>query len=285
MIDAHQHFWRYSPNTHAWIDATMGVLRRNFLPEDLAPILAAQHVEGCVAVQAAQTLEETRWLLDLSAAHPWIRGVVGWVDLVSPNLDETLESFAANPRLKGVRHIAQDEPDPRYLARADVVRGIARLARFDLAYDVLVRPHQLSAAIELCRALPENVFVLDHLGKPEIAARRFEPWRSELRQLALLPNVSCKLSGLVTEAGWSNSAAKPASRASLDDIHAFVDIAIEAFGPKRLMIGSDWPVCLLAADYATTIDVVRARIAALADGERADIQGRTATRVYRLGSG
>jgi len=282
MIDAHQHFWRYSPNTHAWIDATMGVLRRDFLPEDLAPILAAQRVEGCVAVQAAQSLEETRWLLELSAAHPWIRGVVGWVDLVSPNLDETLESFAANPRLKGVRHIAQDEPDPRYLVRADVVRGISRLARFDLVYDVLVRPHQLSAAIELCRALPENVFVLDHLGKPEIAARRFEPWRSELRQLALLSNVSCKLSGLVTEAGWSSADAQRKPGASLADVHAFVDIAFEAFGPKRLMIGSDWPVCLLAADYATTIDVVRARIALLSEDERAAILGGTATRVYRL---
>lgn len=273
-LDAHQHVWRYSAATHPWIGDSMSVLRRDYLPQDLRPLLDAAGFDGSIAVQAALDVAETRWLLALADENPWIRGVVGWVDLTRPDCARELEVLARHPKLKGIRHVAQDEPDPRFLLRKDFARGIAELRRFGLAYDLLVYPRQLPAAIELVDRFPAQPFVLDHLGKPEIRDRGREPWAGLVRELARRENVCCKLSGLVTEADWR--------RWSPTDLAFYLDVALESFGPERLMIGSDWPVCLLAGDYAAVMGVVLARVASLASAEREAILGGTAARFYRI---
>lgn len=273
-IDAHQHFWRYRPETHGWIDERMGVLKRDFLPEDLEPRLRSKGFDGCVAVQAAETLDETRFLLDLSDRHPFIRAVVGWVDLRSAQLERQLAELARHPRFKGVRHIAQSEPDERFLVREDVLRGIAALEPFGLAYDILVYARQLPAAIDLVRRLPRQRFVLDHIAKPEIAARRLSPWREQVRELAAAPNVMCKVSGMVTEADWR--------RWTAADLRPYLDVVFEAFGPDRLMIGSDWPVCLLAGDYPTVIGLVEDYLAGRPGHERDKVLGGNAADFYRI---
>ena len=275
-IDSHQHFWRYRPQTHGWISDEMAVLKRDFLPPDLEPLLAASGFDGCVAVQAAQSLEETRFLLDLADRHPFVRAVVGWADLASDRLDRQLEELA-HPRLRGVRHIAQDEPDERFLARDDVVRGVATVGRRGLTYDILVYARQLPAAIELVGRLPEQPLVLDHIAKPEIRAGRLDPWREHVRALAAFPGVACKLSGVVTEAHWD--------RWTAADVRPYLEVVLEAFGPDRLMIGSDWPVCLLAADYPRTIDLVRDFASALSTDEQAAVMGGTAARFYGIDGG
>jgi L-fuconolactonase len=273
-IDAHQHFWRYRPETHGWISDRMPMLKRDFLPADLEPLLRAAGFTGCIAVQAAQTLEETRFLLQLAERQPFVRGVVGYVDLLSPELERQLERFAAHPRFRGVRHIAQDEPDDRWLARPDVARGIGALRRYGLPYDILVYARQLPAALELVGRLPDQPFVLDHLGKPEVRAGRMEPWRSDVRRMAQHANVACKLSGLVTEAAWD--------RWRPSDLWPYLEVAVGAFGPQRLMIGSDWPVCLLAGDYARVTGVVREFIGTLSAEEQAAILGGNALRCYGI---
>ena len=275
-IDSHQHFWRYRPQTHGWISDEMSVLKRDFLPPDLEPLLAASGFDGCVAVQAAQSLEETRFLLELADRHPFVRAVVGWADLASDRLDRQLEELA-HPRLRGVRHIAQDEPDERFLARDDVVRGVATVGRRGLTYDILVYARQLPAAIELVGRLPEQPLVLDHIAKPEIRAGRLDPWREHVRALAAFPGVACKLSGVVTEAHWD--------RWTAADVRPYLEVVLEAFGPDRLMIGSDWPVCLLAADYPRTIDLVRDFASALSTDEQAAVMGGTAARFYGIDGG
>ncbi|HUI25384.1 MAG TPA: amidohydrolase family protein, partial [Candidatus Kryptonia bacterium] len=199
-IDAHQHFWRYRSDTHAWITDSMARLKHDFLPSDLQPPLTNCGFDGSVAVQAQQNVAETEWLLQLADAHPFIRGVVGWVDLCALDVADCLRRLAQHPRFRGVRHIVQDEPDDRFMLRPDFQRGIAALAQFDLTYDILVYARQLPAAIELATAFPAQRFVLDHIGKPDIRARRIDDWRPDLARLAALPNVWCKLSGMVTEA-------------------------------------------------------------------------------------
>jgi len=273
-IDAHQHFWRYRPETHGWISNAMAVLKQDFLPPDLEPLLSAQGFDGCVAVQAAQALDETRFLLGLADAHPFVRAVVGWVDLLSPDLEAQLETFGAHPRFRGIRHIAQDEPDDRWLARPDVVRGVGALRRLGLTYDILVYARQLPAALALAQALPEQPFVVDHIAKPEIRAGRLDPWRADVRRLAALPHVLCKLSGLVTEAAWD--------RWTPADLRPYLEVVLEAFGPGRLMIGSDWPVCLLAGDYATVTGAVRDFIGSLSESEQAAVLGGNAARFYGI---
>ncbi len=272
-IDSHQHFWRFRPETHGWIKPRMTVLRRDFLPEDLEPLLRAEGVSGCVAVQAAQSLDETRFLIELADRHSFIRAVVGWVDLVAPDLEAQLESFAGCQRLRGIRHIAQDEIDDFWLAREDVIRGVGQLARFGLTYDLLVFPRQIGAAFALAKALPDQPFVLDHVAKPEIARGRIEPWATDLRRLAELPNVCCKLSGLVTEAreGWQPS-----------DFRPYLDVVLEAFGPSRLMFGSDWPVCLLAGSYPSVAALARRAIASLSHDEQDAVMGGNAARFYGI---
>ena len=273
-IDAHQHFWRYAPADYPWIGAGMERLARDYLPADLAAVARPAGIAGSVAVQARQLLAESRWLLTLAAAEPFIRGVVGWVDLRSPRVAEDLAPLAADPRFVGVRHVVQDEPDPRFVLGAEFVRGLRHLAPLGLAYDLLLYPHQLPAAVELADLLPEQPFILDHLAKPRVEAGELEPWRRDVTALARRPNVCCKLSGLVTEAAWRGW--------RRSDFTPYLEVAVAAFGPERLMFGSDWPVCLLAAEYADVAGIVGDFVGRLSAAEQAAIRGGTAARWYRL---
>jgi L-fuconolactonase len=272
-IDAHQHFWRYAPETHAWIDDTMPVLRRDFLPGDLAPLLHGAGFDGCVAVQAAQTLAETRWLLDLAAEHPFIQGVVGWVDLRSAALEQTLDALCSNRRFKGVRHIVQSEADG-FLDDGAFRRGVAALGKRGLTYDVLVYARQLPQAVRFVRDLPDVTFVLDHLGKPDIRRAERSEWQAHVRALAAHPNVFCKLSGLVTEADWKGW--------RREDFAPHIDAAVECFGAGRLLVGSDWPVCTLAASYDEVIGITRAYFGQFSATEQRAVFGANAARVYGI---
>jgi L-fuconolactonase len=273
-IDAHQHFWRYSPATHPWIDGRMGVLKRDFLPEDLRPLLEANGIGGSVAVQASASLDDTRFLLELAGRHDFIKGVVGWVDLRSSEVEQQLAEFAANPRFKGVRHPAQDEPDDRFLVQDDVLNGISALESFGLTYDILIYARQLPAAIELVRRFPRQRFVLDHLGKPEVRAGGVSPWREQMGELARLANVCCKVSGLVTEASWTGW--KP------DELRPYLDVVFDCFRSDRLMMGTDWPVCTLAGSYAAVVGLVKDYLAARPPAEQQAVLGGTARRFYGL---
>lgn len=272
-IDAHQHFWRYAAEEYGWIDDRMTALRRDFLPGDLLPELRAAGFHECVAVQVRQTLEETRWLLQLAEDHPFIAGVVGWVDLQAADLDDQLAAFGRHPKLIGVRHIVQAEGDG-FLDGPEFRRGVAKLDRVGLAYDILVFARQLPAAIRFAAAFPDQRFVLDHLGKPDIRTGGFDQWRRDLDRMAALPNVWAKLSGLVTEADWH--------RWTISDVRRYVAAAIDAFGADRLMIGSDWPVCTLAASYAATMDVVEGALTDRSGDEQDAVLGGTARRFWHL---
>jgi L-fuconolactonase len=273
-IDAHQHFWRYNPNEYGWIDDSMARLRRDFLPSDLQPELERAGFDRCIAVQARQTIEETRWLLDLADASPFMLGVVGWVDLQSDDVRLQLHRLAANPKLLGVRHVVQAEPDDRFMLRPEFLRGVAALEEFGLTYDILIYPRHLPIVVEFVRRFPRQRFVLDHMAKPYIRKQEIEPWRSDLRRLAEFPNVYCKLSGLVTEADWQ--AWTP------EQIAPYLKAAIECFGPERLMMGSDWPVCTVAASYARTMSVMIEFLKGHSDDERDAILGGTAAKIWRL---
>jgi len=272
-VDAHQHFWRFTDAEFGWIDDAMATIRRDFLPADLKPLLQASSIHATVAVQARQSLEETEWLLALAAESPWIEGVVGWVPLVDPDVEATLEGLSSNKSLKGVRHVLQAEPDT-YMGRDDFNSGVRLLRKYDLAYDLLVLEHQLPAAIALVDRHPDQAFVLDHLAKPRIAAGELEPWRNNIRELARRLHVSCKMSGMVTEASFE--------KWKLADLQPYLETALEAFGPKRLMFGSDWPVCTVASGYARWVDTVRAFIGTLSEGEQNQIMGSNAAAFYKL---
>ena len=273
-IDSHQHFWIYDAVAFPWIGPGMGRLARDYLPADLAATLAAAGISGSVAVQARQSIEETQWLLGLAERNPWIRGVVGWVDLQSPAVSDQLRRFAAHPQFVGVRHVVQDEPNPRFVLGEEFRRGIGALREWGLTYDLLLYPHQLPAAVELAGLTPEQPYVLYHLAKPAIRARQREPWRTDIAALARHEHVYCKLSGMVTEATLD--------RWRREDFRPYLEIAVDAFGPSRLMFGSDWPVCLLAAEYAEVLGIVTDFIAGLAPGEQEMILGGTAMRFYGL---
>lgn len=271
-IDAHQHFWNYSRETHGWITDDMPVLKRNFLPADLAEEFTKNRIAGCIAVQAEQTLKETMWLLDLAHENPWIRGVVGWVDLTNPEVGDTLEGLTEDRLLRGVRHIAQSEPDDRFLLDSAFQNGISQLRRFNLAYDILIYPRQLPAAIELATLHASQPFVLDHLAKPAIRDAAREPWTQQIRELARRPNVYCKVSGMVTEAAWN--------RWHEADFHYYLETVLHAFGPDRLIYGSDWPVCLLAASYAQVLHICESYFSSLTPSENARIFHDNARRLY-----
>jgi L-fuconolactonase len=273
-IDSHQHFWKYDPGEYSWIDERMGILKRDFLPEHLRTELVGAGFDACIAVQARQSLEETRFLLELAERNPFVAGVVGWVDLRAGDVQLQLERFAGARKLVGIRHIVQAEPDDRFLLREDFCRGVEALQAFGLAYDILVYPRQLRAAIEFAARFPKMRFVLDHLAKPEIKKGETSGWARQLRELAAQPHVLCKLSGLVTEADWGSW--------TIEQIRPCLDVALECFGPGRLMIGSDWPVCTLAADYARTMGVVLDHLQGLPPAERDAVLGGNAQKFWRL---
>jgi len=275
-IDAHQHFWHFNPDEHVWMTEEMALLKRDFLPDDLLPLLKATGFDGSIAVQARQNLEETRWLLQLAEEHSFIRGVIGWLDLCSPDLPVQLERFARHPKLVGVRHVLHDEPDDRFMLRPEFMRGIAMLSPFDLTYDLLLFPKHLRAASQLVQAFPAQSFILDHIAKPRIADRILSPWDEDLRALASFTNVSCKLSGMVTEARWKEW--------KRDDFRSFLDVVFDAFSPERLMIGSDWPVSTLSGDYASTMQIVIDYIQQLPFAVHSGILGGNCARIYKIQS-
>ena len=273
-IDAHQHFWIYNEREFSWIDSSMAALRRDFLPVDLQPQLEANDVQGSVVVQTRQTLEETRWLLALAEQNPSVLGVVGWANLCSPDIRLQLKSLTENPKLVGLRHIVQSEPDDRFLLRTDFLRGIAALEEFDLAYDILIYAKHLPVASEFVQLFPRQRFVLDHMAKPPIKNNEIEAWADGIRRLSAFPNVFCKMSGLVTEADWQHW--------TPDDISPYLEVVFDAFGPDRLMIGSDWPVCLVAASYAQATGLVKDYILKRAPDRASDVLGGNAQRFWRL---
>jgi L-fuconolactonase len=273
-IDAHQHFWIYNQKDFNWIDDSMAGIRRNFLPEDLQPELKANAFDGSVVVQTCQTLEETRWLLKLAEHNPSILGVVGWADLRSPDIQSQLTSLTRSPKLVGLRHIVQSEPDDRFLLQPDFLRGISALEEFRLAYDILIYPKHLPVALDFVQRFPRQRFVLDHLAKPPIKSGEIDSWAKGIRALAASPNVFCKLSGLVTEADWKHW--------TPEHITPYLDVAFESFGEERLMIGSDWPVCLVAASYSRAVRVVKDYVSRLSPNSRAAVLGGNAARFWRL---
>ena len=276
-IDAHHHVWELGRRPQAWLDgAGMAAIRRDFTLADFAPLTAAAGIDRTILVQVLPSPAETAEFLALAGEPGPVAGVVGWTDLTSDRVRETLGSLRSGPggdRLVGIRHLVQGEPDPRWLDRAEVRRGLGAVADAGLVYDLLTLPHQLPAAIDTVRALPGLTFVLDHLSKPPIATGGLDPWAVLVRKLAALPNVSCKLSGMVTEAGprWTVAGLRP-----------YAEVVLDAFGPARVMFGSDWPVCLLAASYADVTSAARELTAALTREEQALVFGGTAARVYGL---
>ncbi|HYV97240.1 MAG TPA: amidohydrolase family protein [Gemmatimonadaceae bacterium] len=273
-IDAHQHFWAYDAGRDTWITDDMSGLRRDFLPGDLEPVLAANGIAGCIAVESAPSLEQTQFLLALARDHSFIGGVVGWVDLFAADIETRLSVLAADPRFVGVRVGAQNEADD-FLTRADVIRGIAAVGAAGLPFDILIRERQLPSAIGLTRVLPDQTFVLDHIAKPRIRERVLEPWATHVRELAQNPRVFCKVSGMVTEADWQGW--RP------EDLTPYLDVVFSAFGTERTMFASDWPVCLVAAGYGRVIGVLEQYLARFGGAERVAVFGGNAARCYLRG--
>jgi L-fuconolactonase len=273
-IDAHQHFWRYDEKRDTWITPEMAVLKRDFLPDELCAELQANGIDACVAVQARQSEDETHFLLELADRFPAIGGVVGWVDLRADNLRERLEYFAQFRKLRGFRHIVQSETDDRFLLQREFLRGIGMLEEFGFTYDILIYSRHLPAAIEFVEKFPGQNFALDHLAKPEIKSGEIKEWATQVKPLARAPNVWCKLSGLITEADWK--------RWQTEAIRPYLDVVLECFGTKRLMFGSDWPVCLLAGSYRQVKQMIEDYLADLSECERELVFGANACRFYGL---
>lgn len=274
VIDTHHHLWNYNPVEFDWIDDEMATIRKSFLPEDLQKTIAGTEVEGVITVQARQTIEETEWLLQLAAENDFMKGIVGWLPLRDKNIETLLEKYSANKWLKGVRHVVQGEPDPEFILGKDFNNGIAKLRDFNLVYEILIFEHQLSNTIKFVDKHPNQLFVLDHIAKPKIKANELEPWATNIKELAKRENVYCKISGMVTEADyktWSEEQLKP-----------YFDIVIDAFMPKRLMIGSDWPVCLVATEYQKWINIVLQQISSCSQEEQEAIMHLNAEQVYKI---
>lgn len=273
-IDAHHHLWRYSREEYGWIDDSMTMLRRDFLPDDLRVEMRSASVDGAVTVQARQTLEETGWLLNIADETEEIRGVVGWAPIADDHFPAVLEEFSSRSMLKGLRHVVQAEPDENFLLRENFNRGMRLLRESGLVYDILIYERQLPQSIRFVDRHPEQEFVLDHIAKPKIREGEQEPWRTQIRELARRQNVSCKLSGLVTEADWNHW--------NLETLRPYLDAVMEAFGPERVLVGSDWPVCLVACGYAQWFALLEQYFAGFSQAERDAVFGGNAERIYRL---
>ena len=273
-IDAHQHFWRYDPVEHNWMNEEMEVLKHDYLPGDLLPLLDEGEIDGTVAVQARQILAENDFLLALAKESPRIKGVVGWVDLRSPDLIDQLDRYVGHSKFVGVRHVVHDEPDDDFMLRPDFMQGIKTVGGYDLTYDLLLFPKHVARAIKLVQHFPDQPFVLDHIAKPFIRDDVLEPWETEIRELARHENVCCKVSGMVTEARWKQW--QP------EDYRPYLDVIFDSFGPQRLMWGSDWPVCTLSGRYAQVQGIVEDYIGQLPATTRAAVMGANAVKFYGL---
>lgn len=272
-IDAHQHFWKYDPAKQSWIDSTMGAIKHTFLPENLYPDLDSNEIDGSVVVQAEESFRETAWLLDLTSKEEKIKAVVGWADLSSDDLEKDLDVFSSNSKLKGYREVLQSKK-PEYFLKPEFIRGLAKIGKRGYTYDLLVYSSQLEAAFQLIKKSPEQAIVIDHLAKPQIKLGIWREWKKEMSLLAEREYIYCKLSGMVTEADWKNWKAS--------DFTPYLETALELFGPKRLMFGSDWPVCLLAGSYSQVAEVISEFIAPLSLSEKAQIMGGTAMEFYGI---
>lgn len=273
-IDAHQHFWMFNETDFGWIGEDMESIRKDYLPGDLYLELTKAGFNGSIAVQARQSMEETHWLLQLAERYSFIRGVVGWVDFCSKEVDIQLENLAFNSKLVGVRHVIQDEPDENFILRPDFMRGISQLRKYDLAYDILIHSRHLPQTAEFVSNFPDQTFILDHIAKPDIKNKIFAPWKEGMAALSKFPNVYVKLSGMATEAEWQTWKG--------EDFIPYLDAAMELFGPARLMIGSDWPVCTVAGSYDSVMGIVLDYIDRLSENEQAAILGGTASGAYRI---
>jgi L-fuconolactonase len=273
-IDAHQHFWKFDPVRDAWINESMKRIQRDFYPQDLKPHLDTHGFDGCVLVQTDQSDAETEFLLSLAWQYPFIKGIVGWIDLQAEDISERLAQSAHNKILKGFRHVLQGEGQRDFMLRPAFMRGIAELQRYGYTYDILVYPDQLPFVKKFVASFPDQPFVVDHLAKPYIRNREIDAWRADMRDIAAFPNVYCKVSGMVTEADlemWKEPELTP-----------YIDVVVEAFGLQRLMFGSDWPVCLLAAEYAEVVNIVKNYFSSYSKSEQELIFGTTASRFYKL---
>lgn len=273
-IDAHQHFWKFDPVRDAWINESMAVIQRDFLPADIQPLLSNNGIDGCVAVQADQSEAENKFLLNLADQHDFIKGVVGWIDLQSGNIQEQLSQYSQYKKLKGFRHILQGEKQRDFMLRPAFKHGIAALHAFGFTYDILIFPDQLKYSKAFINAFPYQPFVIDHVAKPYIKDKKIEEWKRDITELAEFSNVSCKISGMVTEADWKNW--------KKEDFRPYLDVVVEAFGVKRLMFGSDWPVCLVAGSYSEVVNLVSEYFSAFSRDERDGFFGGNATRFYNL---
>ena len=274
VIDSHQHFWKYEPVKHSWIDDDMSVIRRNFSPSDLAKVYQENGIDGCVAVQADQTLEETDFLIDLASINNFIKGIVGWVDLRAENIENVLEKYSTDKIVKGFRHVVQGEADHNFLLRPNFSRGISLLEKHNFTYDILVFPHQLGSVLEFVKKFPHQKFVIDHIAKPYIKDGYFEGWATMMTAIGKHENVSCKMSGMATEADFNIW--------TPEQIHPYMDTVLEAFGSKRILFGSDWPVCLVAGNYSKIKKLTTDFISQLSKIEQNSIMGNNAIEFYNL---
>lgn len=273
-IDAHQHFWKFDPVRDSWITEEMDVIRRDFLPQDLMHILMHNHIEGCIAVQASQSESENRFLLELAANNPFIKGVVGWVDLQADDVEERLKYYSKQDIVVGFRHVLQGEPQRDFMLRPEFKRGIGLLSKYGFTYDILIFPDQLAYTAELVAEFPDQLFVIDHIAKPDMKNKEVAEWEKNIREVAKYPNVYCKVSGMVTEAYWYAW--------EEEDFKPYMDVVFDAFGVDRLMFGSDWPVCMVAGGYNRVVKMVRHYTAGLTDQEKMMFWGGNAIKFYNL---
>jgi L-fuconolactonase len=273
-IDSHHHFWKYDPQTYSWMNDQMEILKKDYLPDDLHINIIEAKIDGVVSVQADQSLNETEDLLHFAETYDFILGVVGWFPLADPKVEEIMHSFAGRTLLKGIRHVVQDEPDDHFILGREFNRGVSLLKKFGWVYDILIYERQLEPAIQFVDQHPDQVFVLDHIAKPAIKNGEIDIWKSQMHELSKREHVSCKLSGIATEANWKEW--------SEQDLIPYMDVALEAFGPKRVMFGSDWPVARLAVEYVPWVDLCRRFISRLSETEQMLVEGLVAKKVYDL---
>ena len=274
IIDTHHHFWNYSAKEYDWISDDMKAIRKDYLPVDLLKEIKAAGVDGAVSVQARQTVEESDWLLGMAEKNDFLKGVVGWVDLRAKGVDKDLERLAKHKKFKGVRHVVQGEPDDNFILGAAFNEGIKKLLKYDLRYDILILEKHLKPSIAFVDKHPKQVFILDHIAKPRIKERVLSPWRENMLELAKRPNVYCKISGMLTEADWKKWSAA--------DLAPYFDTTLQAFGPKRLMLGSDWPVMLVAGKYKQWVEMVKQVVSRYSAAEQDRILSKNAVEAYKL---